>query len=417
MKRVVLYLGFVLVLVILFAGTYYFRATRRSDASAATSRGAFRTEWSPAAAASYLDYREAWWQGWSGAQRDHGTVCISCHTVLPYALVRPALSAQLGNNGLTPAEHRVLDSIETRVTQWPQTTSYYTDPAHAAPSRATESVLNALILSSYDHRSGQFPPVTRRAFDEAWALQTMKGEDAGGWPWQDFHEAPWESPESAYWGAALMAIAVDDTPEQYKDDPEVHEHLTELQEYLRKTYSGQPTINQLYVIWAAAEMSGLINNGQRSLFIARIETLQRLDGGWSLVSLDNRVALKPETLDIFRRFDRQDGSDGCGTGLAILGLEKAGVSFQDRAVQRGLKWLRQHQYQDGSWWAPSLNGFRQPDSELGRFMSDAATGYAVLAMEQARAEQATAGQAGAPAARPTGTQIGAINGWPAISGR
>jgi squalene-hopene/tetraprenyl-beta-curcumene cyclase len=66
-------------------------------------------------------------------------------------------------------------------------------------------------------------------------------------------------------------------------------------------------------------------------------------------------------------------------------------------------WLRQHQYQDGSWWAPSLNGLRQPDSELGRFMSDAATGYAVLAMEQARAQGATASSPAAPADRPPGT--------------
>jgi squalene-hopene/tetraprenyl-beta-curcumene cyclase len=179
--------------------------------------------------------------------------------------------------------------------------------------------------------------------------------------------------------------------------------VTELQEYLRRTYSGQPAINQLYVIWAAEEMPDLVNGNQRTQFIAKIEGLQQPDGGWSLVSLDDRVALKSEMLDIFRHVDRVDGSDGCGTGLAVLGLEKAGVSFEDPAVKRGLKWLGQHQYQDGSWWAPSLNGFRAPDSEVGRFMSDAATGYAVLAMEQARAQQAAASAAGAPGGRRPGT--------------
>jgi len=399
-KRILVYLG--LFLLVLFAGMFFWTA-RLVDASSSPSRGAFRPEWSPAAAASYLDYREAWWQNWPDAQRDHGTICVSCHTVVPYALVRPVLSAQLGENGLTPAEHRMLNSIDTRVADWPQTTSYYTDPAHAVPSRATESVLNAFILSSYSGRSGQFAPITRRAFAEAWTLQRMTGEDVGGWQWQNFHEAPWESSESAYWGAAVMAIAVANTPEQYQDDPGVRQHITELQEYLRRTYSEQPTINQVYVIWAAAEMPGLISSSQRSRFIARIEGLQQPDGGWSLASLDGRRSRKSQLLDIFRRIDGVDGSDGCGTGLAVLGLDKAGVPVQDPVVQRGLKWLRQHQYQDGSWWAPSLNGLRKPDGELGRFLSDAATGYAVLAMEQAKAQQAAAHAAGAPSDSASGT--------------
>lgn len=384
MKRLLLYLC--LVLLMLFAGALFW-TTRKVDASSKPSRGAFRPEWSPAAAASYLDYREAWWQDWTGSQKDHGTFCISCHTAMPYALVRPVLSAQLGEKGLTPAEQRVLDSIQKRVNDWPQTTSYYTDPAHAAPSRATESVLNAFILSYYDASNGQFDSITRRAFDEAWALQIMTGEDAGGWQWQDFHEAPWESSESAYWGGALMAIALTNSPKQYKDEPGVHRHLAGLQEYLRRTYSQQPPINQVYVIWAAAEMPGLISSMQQSRFITNVESLQQPDGGWSLVSLDNRESLKSQLLDAFKHIDRVDESDGCGTGLAILGLEKAGVPLRDPAVQRGLAWLRQHQYQDGSWWAPSLNGPRNPDSEVGRFLSDAATGYAVLAIEQAQSQQ------------------------------
>ena len=249
--------------------------------------------------------------------------------------------------------------------------------------------MNAFVLSSYDKRSGQFSSTTRQAFAEAWALQLTTGADAGGWQWQNFHEAPWESSESAYWGAALMAIAVANTPEQYREDSSVLQHWSELRQYLRRTYTEQPAINQAYVIWAARDMPGLIDNVQRSQFIARVEHLQQPDGGWSLASLDGRRAFKAKMLDIFRRVDRVDGSDGCGTGLAILGLENAGVPTNDRAIQRGLGWLEQHQYQDGSWWAPSLNGLRRPDSELGRFMSDAATGYAVLAMEQAQTEPAT----------------------------
>lgn len=384
MKRVLLYSG--LALVVLFVAAFFWTA-RLVDASSIPSRGAYRASWSPAAAASYLDYREEWWQGWHGSQLDHGTVCISCHTALPFALVRTTLSAQLGGSGPAPAEQRMIESIQARVTEWPHTTSYYTDPAHAAPSRATESVLNAFILSTYENRDSQYATVSRRAFAEAWALQNMTGSNAGGWQWQNFHEAPWESSESAYWGAALMGIAVANMPLQYREEADVREHLGALQQYLRRNYADQPLINQVYVIRAAAEMPGLLSSDQRSEFVTRIDALQQPDGGWALAALDGRRTLKAKMLDVFRRVDDVDGSDGCGTGLAVLGLEKAGVSPQAPDIQRGLRWLEQHQYQDGSWWAPSLNGLRKPDSELGRFMSDAATGYAVLAMEQARTQK------------------------------
>ena len=42
--------------------------------------------WDPNAAAAYLDRRQSWWMEWPRAQRDHGTVCVSCHTAVPYAL-------------------------------------------------------------------------------------------------------------------------------------------------------------------------------------------------------------------------------------------------------------------------------------------------------------------------------------------
>jgi hypothetical protein len=60
--------------------------------------------WNRQAAASYLDSREVWWQGWPRAQKDHGTLCISCHTVVPYAMARPGLSRELSETGMSPTE-------------------------------------------------------------------------------------------------------------------------------------------------------------------------------------------------------------------------------------------------------------------------------------------------------------------------
>jgi squalene-hopene/tetraprenyl-beta-curcumene cyclase len=73
-------------------------------------------------------------------------------------------------------------------------------------------------------------------------------------------------------------------------------------------------------------------------------------------------------------------SDGLATGLTVLALEQSGVGRAP--AKRGLVWLAQNQSQDqGNWSAWSLNKKRDPATDIGRFMSDAATGFAVLALE------------------------------------
>jgi squalene-hopene/tetraprenyl-beta-curcumene cyclase len=362
----------------------------RVRASSPPASSALRSQWSPAAAASYLDYRVAWWQQWPHAQRDEGTVCISCHTALPYAQVRPLLRAQLHQAGLTPMESRMLASIEKRVQDWPHVKPYYQDPAHAEPSRATEAVLNAVILEGYEANPTSPGPVTREAFGEAWALQEKTGADAGGWLWQDFHEAPWESSESAYQGAAMMALATGMEGDAYASDPAVRESVEQMRAYLQREYEAQPTLNRIYVLWASARMPGLLSPEQRSDLLHQLAALQRPDGGWSMPALDPQRDAKKAFLDFLKRANDEDTSDGCATGLTIVAMEEAGVDASDPALLRGLAWIERHQAQDGSWWASSLNGFRDPATGQGRFMSDAATGYSVLALEKARSRQETA---------------------------
>jgi squalene-hopene/tetraprenyl-beta-curcumene cyclase len=46
-----------------------------------------------------------------------------------------------------------------------------------------------------------------------------------------------------------------------------------------------------------------------------------------------------------------------------------------------LTWLVEHQDRNtGTWAATSLNKDRDPATDVGKFMTDAATGYAVLAL-------------------------------------
>src|SRR5579872_1699851 len=187
----------------------------------AADKPAVGTSWSPEAAARYLDSRETWWQGWDRAQKDHGTLCISCHTQASYALARPALRGQTGAQ--SSQEQVMLASVEKRVRAWKDMQPFYSDAVYGAgkevESRNAESVLNAIILANYDAAQGHLSERTRMAFDNAWALQTKSGPGAGAWVWQNFDYTPWESKESQYHWAALMAVAIGKAPDQYIDDP------------------------------------------------------------------------------------------------------------------------------------------------------------------------------------------------------
>jgi hypothetical protein len=74
--------------------------------------------------------------------------------------------------------------------------------------------------------------------------------------------------------------------------------------------------------------------------------------------------------------------------LVTFVLQATGMARETMEVKRGLSWLAQHQdLQDGSWAAASLNKRRDPTSDVGRFMSDAATAFAVLALAQGESRQ------------------------------
>ena len=80
-------------------------------------------------------------------------------------------------------------------------------------------------------------------------------------------------------------------------------------------------------------------------------------------------------------------SDGYATGLIVFALQQAGVSRENAQLQKGLAWLTANQnHADGYWLAYSLNNNEEhhisPDTA--RFMKDAATAYAVLALSESK---------------------------------
>ena len=384
MKRKIVYV--LLLLLAVCAAGYGLRRAMQARAASVAPHVSYLASWSPNAAAKYLDDREVWWQYWKPAKQDHGTICVSCHTNVPYALSRFALQQQLGEQGTPEPEKVMLDSIEKRVSNWTEMAPFYSDAesgaGKAAQSHATESVINAVILASYDVEQGELRPITKTAFDEAWALQEKTGPDAGGWLWQNFRLVPWET-ESGYQGAAMFAIALGNVPNDYAADPATQKNVELLKNYLKRQYATQPLMSKIYVLWASARMPGLLSNNERAKLLDEIKSLQQSDGGWILDSLDRQP--------FWKLLIGTSQSDGCATGLVVVALEEAGVNRDDPMLQRGVAWLKTHESTDGSWRAYSLNEPRDPNTNIGRFMSDAATGYAVLALEMARKGPSGAG--------------------------
>lgn len=354
------------------------------------------TTWDAKRAAAYLDQRESWWTKWPAAERDHGTFCVSCHTVMPYVLSRSVLRKALAEDGPTPNERLLLANVAKRVQLWKEVAPYYDDkdygPNKAAESRATEAVLNAFILASTDAQTGKLSEDTRMALDEMWALQQTQGDAKGAWLWQVFDLKPWESRGSQYYGATLAAIATGTAPEAYRARPETRNNLTMLSAYLQRNSAAQSTLNRVTLLWASTKLPGLLSTEKKQAILDEVMAKQRADGGWSMssVALTWRDLNLQSPFGFFGKWKRDDGtpqevqSDGLATGFIIFVLEQAGASRQQNQIKRGLDWLVQHQNPtEGSWTAYSLNKRRVPSSNVGHFMSDAATAFAVLALSDA----------------------------------
>jgi squalene-hopene/tetraprenyl-beta-curcumene cyclase len=339
--------------------------------------------WDPKAAAAYLDRRQSWWMEWPRARRDHETFCVSCHTAVPYALSRSALRTTLAEQAPSRNERLLLDNVTKRVRLWKEVEPFYKDadrgPYKSAESRGTESVLNALILSSHDARSGQLSNDAHTAFENMWAEQQIAGNQKGAWLWLRFKNEPWEADDSDYFGATLAAVAIGIAPGNYRATPEVQTSLTLLREYLNREFAVQTTINRVLLLWAAAKLPGLLEPDRQEAIIAELLEKQQADGGWSLSSLSGDWKRADGT-------SQETTSDGYATGLITFVLQQAAISHENAKLQRGLAWLTANQDKaEGSWAAYSLNKNKEnhisPETAL--FMNDAATSYAVLSLTAA----------------------------------
>jgi squalene-hopene/tetraprenyl-beta-curcumene cyclase len=334
---------------------------------------AFCGDWNPRLAAQYLDSRQKQWFAWPDASKS-GVPCVSCHTGLPYLLARPALRLALGETAPTLYEAVLLDGLRATVVKteakdlFPGLKGRLADQVFGA-----QTVLSALLLAMDDAPRGGLTPETEKAFERMWSTQIRDGTDKGAWYWSDFDLDPWETPNAAYYGAALAALATGIAPANYQARPEIRENVAALVSYLRSAPQAQPLHNRLILLWASAKLNHLLPPPEQQVVLEDVWKKQNADGGWTLESLGpwrKHADALPAS-----------GSNSYATGLVAFTLQQAGVRRSDERMSRALAWLEAHQDpQSGYWTAESMNKRHEAGSMPAQFMRDAATGFATLAL-------------------------------------
>ena len=355
--------------------------------------------WDGSAAAQYLDSRmDAWWTNAKALKTGDGDArCLSCHTVVPYVLARPALRRLAGQAIPTAHEQRIADTAKLRVDFADRKQPFYDNSEDKKrESRGVESVLNAFILASHDadRRLPRPSAETQAALAQMWAAQRADG----AWDWLNFGLEPYEAPDAVFQGATLAAIAAGTASHLAARSPgTVDAGVERLRTYLATNVSSQRLFNQAWALVAAARLEGALSSDQRRAIVDLLKERQRLDGGWSLSELGtwrwggtHEPFGPPGAPDT----DLLSAADGYATGLVLYALRQAGVPASDSAIAKGRGWLVTHQQAGATtdaawapWRAHSLNFDREhggPKGEPWRrmFMSDLATGFAVLGLTE-----------------------------------
>ena len=208
--------------------------------------------WDRESAARYLDERmQAWFANGKKLRTGQSeTVCVSCHTTVPYVLARPALRRAMHVSAATPEEVRLFEETGRRVESYGAHQYLYDhSESKKTESRGTEAVLNALILASADAAQSrrESSAATQLALKRLWETQRPDG----AWDWLDFGLEPFETADAAYYGATLAALAIGSTPPGSSTSraAQTRAGVARLREYLKNECSAQSLFNQVWLLW------------------------------------------------------------------------------------------------------------------------------------------------------------------------
>jgi squalene-hopene/tetraprenyl-beta-curcumene cyclase len=263
---------------------------------------------------------------------------------MTYLLARPVLRKALGEDAPTAYETGLLASLRSRLDK--------KEPANS-PGLGVESIMAARFLATSD------------AYDRMWALQIHEGAAKGAWNWFNLAEDPWEMPESRFYGAAMAALVV-----PAKDQSRTG--AQELIAYLSREQAAQPLHNRLMLLWASTRFPEALPAPARVAIVDEVWNKQQADGSWTT------DALGP--FQTHPNAPHAEGGNAYATAFAAYVLQQAGAVSKPK-LARALAWLRTHQNaQCGCWQAVSMNKQFEPGSMQSKFMTDAATSFAVLAL-------------------------------------
>jgi len=320
-------------------------------------------DWNPRLAAQYLDSRQKEWFAWKIAASPNGP-CVSCHTGLPYLFARPALRQKLGEREPTEWEAGLMNRLKSNA-----------GAKKPGILQGVEVTMAALFLARESAGANEMNGIALAAFDQMWSMQTHDGDAKGGIPWYSAKLDPWETPEAFRWGSAFAALAADSAPASYRERQDVRADTAELAGYLRKDFAAQPLHHRLALLLPAGT-PGLLTASMKKELIDGTLALQQADGGWTIQSL-GPWAPHPEA-------PASEGSNAYATAYAAWTLEAGGVPASNAALRRALDWLESHQDRaTGSWIAQSMNKRYPAGSMESKFVADAATAFAALALVQA----------------------------------
>ena len=325
-----------------------------------TTTTVLTADWSPQAAARYLDERQKQWFEWKPAASANGP-CVSCHTGLTYLLARPALRRVLNEEQPTAYERGLLERLRANVG---------TKPPGALQS--VESIFAAMFLARGDE-PGRMGADTQKAFEQLWNLQQREGPMKGAWTWYAANLDPWEHAGSAYFGASLETLALGSTPTSYQDDASTRERAAALVTYITES-AERPLHDRLAALWATSRSRvPVLSQGARTAIGNETFAKQQADGGWTSASL-GPWAPHPDAVP-------SSGSEAYATSFTAFVLRQAGVPASHPGLAKALTWLRSHQDPStGAWPAVSMNKRRPAGSMESLFMQDAATAFAALAL-------------------------------------
>ncbi len=285
-----------------------------------------KIQFSPKLALAYLEEGASAWTG----ERQ----CVACHTNGSYMVVRPLMTAQLGEPQKEVREFFVKTLREEQAS----------DPADLRPELdSTQMVYVAAGLAVWDaHVTHRLSPETVEGLDMMFRLQREDGD----WTISDDNNPPLES--SRYQLATVAARAVGNAPGwlALQRGTAVEAKVNRLEAYLRAERKLQGDYDRTDLLWAAAELPGLLDSRQMQELVEMILRHQRADGGWSI-----RTFATPEEWGKGNRAEKLKAeaefanppSDGHMTGLAIIALRKAGVPASDARIRRGVSWLLTNQ--------------------------------------------------------------------------